>query len=366
MPGRLWRLEALRGLAAFYVLLHHISSNYLKLKYTVWGFPFRFGLEAVVIFFILSGFVICYSHNHATGKHDDFKTYFIKRARRIYPIFVLSLLLAYGIACLSARCWVPVDFAKLLGNLCMLQDIPARPGIYYLPFADNMPLWSLSFEWWFYMMFYPINKWIPRPAQKYVVLALVVTGLLINQFHPNGICWFLVFFIIWWVGVEMAHEFRETRDVSLPRQKIMLVLICVPTVWYTAITWQSFRQGSHLAFNSYPLVELRYFLFTAVLFGLIWGWRQIQYAGFDGTIGRFYRLGSISYALYVFHYTIVCDLQLFSGTGWMFYFDLLLRVILVFFLAGLAEGVLQKWINKITNPLLTPDAKASMALQSRL
>jgi len=39
----LWQLEALRGFAAFYVLLHHISSSYLGLQHSPFGLPFRFG-----------------------------------------------------------------------------------------------------------------------------------------------------------------------------------------------------------------------------------------------------------------------------------------------------------------------------------
>lgn len=349
--GRLWRLEALRGFAAFYVLLHHTSSNYLHLKYTIWGFPFRFGLEAVLTFFILSGFVICYSHQNASGQCDDFKTYFIKRTRRIYPIFILSLLLAQGIACIGAGGWAPVDLRRFFGNLFMLQNFPAHTGLFCVPFGDNMPLWSLSFEWWFYMMFFPIHRWVPRKAQKFLVLGLAVIGMLVNQFHPNVVCWFLVFFILWWTGVELAHEFRQTGDVSFSGQKTMLALIGVPLTWYAIVSWQWHRQGGQLHFNTYPFFDFRYFLVTPLFICLLIAWRQIRFAGFDRTLGNFERVGGISFGLYVFHYPILCDLRLLGGEKW-FYADLILRISLAFFLAWLAEGVLQKWINKTTNPLL--------------
>jgi peptidoglycan/LPS O-acetylase OafA/YrhL len=348
---RLWRLEALRGFAAFYVLLHHISSNYLNLKHTIWGFPFRFGLEAVLIFFILSGFVICYSHQNASGKRDNFKIYFIKRTRRIYPIFILSLLLAQAIACFSVRGWAPVNFHRLLGNIFMVHNYPTQPGTFCLPFADNIPLWSLSFEWWFYMMFYPLDRWVPRRTQKFLVLGLVLVGLLINQFHANSACLYLIFFIIWWTGVELAHEFRKTGDVSLPEQKTMVALVGVPLLWYAIATWQWFRHGGQMSFITYPFWDFRFFLVTPVLLGLIFAWRHIRFAGFDQTIGLFKRVGPISFALYVFHYPIVCDLRLLAGEKF-FYPDLALRICLAFFLAWLAEGLMQKWINRITNPLL--------------
>jgi peptidoglycan/LPS O-acetylase OafA/YrhL len=147
-------LEALRGFAALHVLLNHVSNSYLHLQHSFWALPLRFGQEGVLIFFLLSGFVICYSHHRAAAGGDGFRIYFFKRGRRIYPIFLLALLLAYGIACLGAQDWAPVNFRQLFGNIFMLQDHTDRPGVFCLPFADNQPLWSLSFEWWFYMMFY--------------------------------------------------------------------------------------------------------------------------------------------------------------------------------------------------------------------
>jgi len=91
---RLWQLEAVRGIAALYVLLYHTSNNYLGLNHAIWALPFRFGLEAVLVFFVLSGFVISYSHPGSVDKADSFRNYFIKRLRRIYPIFIFSSILS--------------------------------------------------------------------------------------------------------------------------------------------------------------------------------------------------------------------------------------------------------------------------------
>ena len=350
-PGRLWQLEALRGFAACYVLLHHVSSGYLKLKYTVWGLPFRFGQEAVLVFFLLSGFVICYSQALAGKEGAGVSDYFIKRSRRIYPIFILALLLAYIVNCLAAHAWVPVDFRQLFGNLFMLQDHPERPGWAVMPFGGNMPLWSLSYEWWFYMMFYPINRWVSARRQKHLVLGLCATGMLVNLFYPNSFCWFLVFFIIWWAGVEMAREFAATGDVTWQRQKSMVLLLGLPLVWYGIISWHWWQQGQPLHFITFPLVEFRFFLLTMVFIGLFFIWKKPAFIGFNQTVGRFYRVGAISYALYLVHYPVICGLRLFGGEKY-FYPDLALRIVVVFVLAWLAEGIFQKWINRITAPLL--------------
>jgi len=348
---RMWQLEALRGFAALYVLAHHISSSYLKLKHTIWGLPFRFGQEAVLIFFLLSGFVICYSHRLAGPGRDNFKTYLIKRGRRIYPIFLLSLLLAYIIACIGAHALAPVDWRTLAGNLFMLQDHPERPGYLFLPFDDNMPLWSLSFEWWFYMMFFPIYHWVPAQRQKFIVLGLCLTGVLVNFFLPNGICWFLVFFLIWWAGVELAREFSATGNVTISGQKTMLAFLGIPMLWYGLTTWSWRLHGQPLTFITFPFVEFRYFLMAPFFIMLMFAWKRTGFAGLNCTLGWFRKVGLISYALYLFHYPIICDLRLLA-TDKLFYLDLILRVLLAFLLAWLAEGLLQPWIKRATNPWL--------------
>ena len=346
--NRLWQLEALRGFAAFYVLLHHISSSYLGLKHTVWGFPFRFGQEGVLVFFLLSGFVIYYSHGPQRAAGNDFVTYLVKRGRRIYPIFGLSLLLAYGIQCLSAGSLLPVNLGSLAGNLFMLQTHPDTPGNLFLPFADNMPLWSLSYEWWFYMMFFPINRWVCERWQKYVVFGLCGLGLTINFFWSNPAGWFLVLFPIWWVGVELAREFLTTGQITLSRQKAMLALLAVPLLWFGWLTWQWRQAGNPVFLISYPLVDFRYFFMAIIFLLLTLLWKNWGFVGFNRTLGWFGWLGTISYALYLFHYPVICDLRLLPG-GTGFYFDLCLRILLAFALAWLAEVKLQKWINARTD-----------------
>ena len=347
-PGRLWQLEALRGFAAFYVLLHHISSSYLGLKHTLWGFPFRFGQEGVLVFFLLSGFVIYYAHGPQRAAGNDFVTYLVKRGRRIYPIFGLSLLLAYGIQCWCAGGLLPVKLGSLAGNIFMLQDHPDTPGNLIRPFADNMPLWSLSYEWWFYMMFFPINRWVPERWQKYLVFGLCGLGLLANYFRPNPVAWFLVFFLIWWTGVELAKEFLATGSITLARQKPMLLLLALPMLGFGLLAWQWRHAGRPLHFITYPLVDLRYFSMAIVFVLLALLWKNRGFAGFDRTLGRFGWLGGISYALYLFHYPVICDLRLF-GSDTVFYLDLGLRILLAFALAWLAEAKLLKWINTRTD-----------------
>ena len=65
---RLERLEALRGFAALYVVFFHILPQKIYLLGLDIGALFRFGPEAVIVFFVLSGFVIKYTYEKSKDK----------------------------------------------------------------------------------------------------------------------------------------------------------------------------------------------------------------------------------------------------------------------------------------------------------
>ena len=67
--GRLGKLEAIRGLAAVYVAVGHAIG-----AHTWW---LKFGQEAVMVFFLLSGFVI--EHTFARSPSASFTSFLLKR-----------------------------------------------------------------------------------------------------------------------------------------------------------------------------------------------------------------------------------------------------------------------------------------------
>lgn len=136
----------LRGFAAAYVFAGHLLLARLPQGFGGARFLLSFGQEAVMVFFLLSGFVIF----HSTHQHRDksFAGYFYRRWKRIYPIFLLALGLAWLVAWVSSGVKPAVSGRELAGNLLMLQDFGfAKPGVWVTPFLGNLPLWSLSYEW---------------------------------------------------------------------------------------------------------------------------------------------------------------------------------------------------------------------------
>lgn len=119
---KLENLEAARGFAALYVLLHHLDP----LAGTRLQPLLRFGQEAVIMFFLVSGFVIYFSYAKSKGGQTPGE-FMWRRALRIYPIFILALGLAVlanavkgDMSCLTVQ--------DLVGNLLMQQDIARVKG----------------------------------------------------------------------------------------------------------------------------------------------------------------------------------------------------------------------------------------------
>jgi hypothetical protein len=161
---KLEKLEAIRGFCALYVMLFHLLPQKIFLLGINVGFLFRFGSEAVIMFFILSGFVIKYSWEKSEDK--SFKNYFLKRFMRIYiPLFFIFLL-AYVIKSYTEGGFVNPEWSTLFGNIFMLQDIISqKPNVISPVYMGNGVLWSLSYEWWFYMLFFVLTKKI-KPSKR--------------------------------------------------------------------------------------------------------------------------------------------------------------------------------------------------------
>jgi peptidoglycan/LPS O-acetylase OafA/YrhL len=345
---RLVRLECLRGFAALYVFVVHIAQYVVKPEGLL-AWPFKFGQEAVMLFFLISGFVIFYSYEAASDK--SFGGYLLRRFRRIYPIFLVAL----GLSALLHSNDGNFDLRTLLGNVFMLQDFSdTKPGVWFNYYGGNTPLWSLSYEWWFYMLFFPIRTRLPEAVQKYVVFGLGVAAIAVYQVWPNQISLFLGYFMIWWTGAELARAYCRRRTVGFAP----VLLLGLTVFAFFLPVWQMLLRGApagtilhvmleHRYASFYPALEFRHisFAFAAVVVGLVWqrlGWR-----GFNAVFSIFAKVAPISYGIYVLHLPIVTS-TLLSGVPVPV--EVAGYVATVFILAALAEGPFQRWVNRLLSP----------------
>jgi peptidoglycan/LPS O-acetylase OafA/YrhL len=335
-------LESIRGLAAIYVLLGHFL-NFRGLGGHHLGVLLRFGQEAVMVFFILSGFVICYS----VRRHHDisFRTYFSRRFNRIYPIFLLCLLVSYAVACEAAGCLLPLHVPQLLGNVFMLQDMAIlKPGVWFNTYYGDDALWSLSYEWWFYMMFYPINRYILQGRQKYLVGGLSLAGLAVYLLWPNQISLFLLYFSIWWVGVEVARTYTSGVRPTLKSQKASLLILAGLTgllLCHALYSWKVL--GRHLDFGFDPILELRHFAAALLLVLIALSLSPNAWGRLRRVLRPMAVLAPISYALYVLHVPLAAEGRYLAFIPSV-PAQLLGYLVITFAAAYFAEFPFQRWV----------------------
>lgn len=339
---RLEKLEAIRGLAAFYVFLHHyvhLNEGLAHLRKF-----FVFGQLAVLVFFVLSGFVIYYS---SLGRHPEmpFRSFFIKRFRRIYPPFLLILALGWALKSLVEGAPADPEWRELLGNIFMLQDKNSA-GSWVHPYLGNSPLWSLSYEWWFYLLFFGTMTLLRGKivAQRIAVMAMGVLGFVSFQLYPNQISLFVGYFILWWAGLEVAREYLETKKVTWKGQWFSYLGIGLLTVAWGIPAYLHYRTHGLTQLEEHPILEFRHF--SSIFFVLIAGmlWYKSGFAGYRWTLKVFARLAPISYALYIVHLPIIAlgvHCPIFHNV-WL---DFLWLAPLTLLLSWLIEQPLQKVVN---------------------
>ena len=226
----------------------------------------------------------------------------------------------------------------------MLQTHQGNPECWVEPFCGNSSLWSLSYEWWFYLLYFPTISLIDSKKQKYIVILLSLFGLAVNLFFENPLTHFLQMFPIWWLGVEMAKEYIEKSRITINGQIRYLKLLIIPAAWLLVLNTMWYFDGKPMSFISYPFLDLRYFISTIILFFSALIWQNTHFIGYKSISPMLIFFGSFSYSLYLIHFPIICYVTLLPRKN-MMWLDLVLKILISFVLAFIMERLFQKWVN---------------------
>ena len=184
--GHFQSLDALRGIAALAVTLHHTAYFYLSavnpgptaalvLKQVI-----AFGHPAVVLFFVLSGFVLSLSYSK---RPDSMGRFIVKRALRIFPAFLLVLVCAtaaYVLFSWNADPTAGEYWNKISGRTFSALDVVVLATLLVSSSASSaLPIaWSLIQEIRFSIIFPALAKALARYPQAF--LWIVILGLFVG------------------------------------------------------------------------------------------------------------------------------------------------------------------------------------------
>lgn len=229
-------IALVRALAAIEVAAAHLRAIFYPGMRTIadpslWyqGFAFitGFGHQAVLLFFVISGWLVGGSLLDKWHQNSAIANYAVDRLTRLWtvliPIFILSLLLSLSRGELDKG---TIDYTSrgefstltFAGNLIGLQliSVPAYGG--------NFALWSLSNESWYYLLF-PLLVLMFRTDRRSVRIMTALTICTLAIALPPVL---LLYFIIWLLGAVAS---RIQIDCSSAVRAIVIFIAIIASFY---------------------------------------------------------------------------------------------------------------------------------------
>ncbi len=296
-------LDLIRGISAQLVVVGHGISffgvlNCLRPPH----FPWIQNI-AVLVFFILSGFLITYSTVRKLRSDEtySFKQYFIDRFARIYSAFIPALVFILLLDFISIRLapenyahWKAFDLRTFFGNVLMLQDFPFlkhTPVDAITSFGSARPFWTLAIEWWIYLFFGYLVLVILRKKLKLHHLAVIAVFAIVPVVNlvggrGNGL------FVYWLFGsaiylLMVTNTFSRISNGIKWTMLVVLLLLAALRMKITMVEYEAV-----FAFILMLCIALLTDLFSQVKFSAPLEKLIRWNAGF-------------SYTLYLVHYSVL-------------------------------------------------------------
>jgi peptidoglycan/LPS O-acetylase OafA/YrhL len=251
------------------------------------------GHQAVIVFFVLSGYLVGGSVlEDVLGGRFRWSAYFLNRVSRLYPALLLALI-AGGLLDLIGLRWLNASgvytggYAPRIGslyfdaaanltwgtfaaNLLMLETVTAPP------LGTNGPLWSLAYEFWYYLLFPALILAVTGGMGRRQRILGVVLVVALGSFLPLDL---VEYFGIWLLGAAVSRLGRPRVHWALAAP------VCAVALAYAR--WASSLAGDYLL--------------GAGVAALIWSLTDRP----APPVGRWHkRLAGFSYSLYITHFPL--------------------------------------------------------------
>lgn len=244
-------LDGLRGIAILLVMIYHFST-YKFITHNVLDRAithiFKTGWIGVILFFVLSGFLITSILLNSKNSDHYFSTFYIKRLLRIFPLYYLYLALVFFVI-------YPLffDHASSVEQSKMVVAKDAQVWFwFYLAnikefisgtfFGGSVShLWSLSIEEQFYVVWPIIVLFFPVKNLKFLSIVLVIIAVILRiVFYFKGI------------SPGLIYSFTLTRMDSIIMGALVAIIV---------------YQGTVIKYNR---VKIIFIIFTLLSIGMLY------------------------------------------------------------------------------------------------
>ncbi len=307
-------ISLLRGIAAIEVAAAHLRNEFLPGMremsdpapwYLALAFLTGFAHQAVVVFFLISGWLVGGSLWNKYGKPQALALYAIDRLTRLWTVLVPTFVLMVAIGVVSGQLDPrKIDFSPdnaysltvLLANLLGLQTISVPK------FGGNYPLWSLANETWYYLLFPLLLLFLKGRAWPY----RLATGLIIAVVAALLPLPMTLYFGIWLLGAAFS---RVRIDCS---QGVRAVIVCALLAF--AVFFRLTGDNDDQTIASFPqdlLISIPVLLLLSASMGKAnLSHRPVRHLHAVANV-----FSSFSFTLYVVHVPLL-GLMRYAGHAW--------------------------------------------------
>lgn len=350
-PVEIRKLNSLRGLAALIVLISHYSN-----ESGLWGTALGNGAGqfGVMIFFLLSAFLISYLYLDTPPTPRSVTNFAIARIARVMPLFLITVIVSFAVIR-----YLPSSFGAFVYNI---PDVNALLSHLLLLRGEDV-LWTIPPEIHFYMFF--AIAWVLWPYLKivlYGVVAILLASIVIGKgglplqlfFGFTATHTFIKVFPYFAVGFLLGHLFRHWRPrAHLCSHYYVIALLVIPLL-YPDIFFYLTGQHHGIWKNAGILTCVSAVFFVVVFFVPDKNWVL------ENRVGDL--LGRISYSLYLLHHPLLLFLKslgLVTGIGGLVLFFLLAAGLAYISLSAF-ELPMRRWIKSVSFPDARPEPQRSV------
>lgn len=297
--NRLVYLDSARGIAALFVVVSHSAgAGFLP---SIFGKGF--GQTGVVLFFMISGYLMARLYLDSSFDQCTVKKYILRRTARVVPLYIFALFItALLLVTFNLNIYQTASIHKILQSASLLRGFNV--------------FWTVPVEIHFYIVFlvvwFFVSKFNIYKIFIYLILVQIFMYLVLSRF-TDSIVWLFYWLHIFLLGISISKF--QTVDFSLRKSNFLRRIpnALVPLILFTGAILLPPEVRNGLGIPTFPRYKDPFVILYLIFFlwHVVTGSRYLKFL--NNRIFQYF--GLISYSVYIVHVPMIQLTKYFLETS---------------------------------------------------